>query len=145
MRHLKERILVAVLLVTPVAVGQSGCSVALAVQGKEEPDMSEIEVGTTRGQIELQLNAPVSSAPNTEGGVTDTYYYYTGDEPSPGRAVLHGALDVLTLFIWELIGTPIELAQGSKKAIEVDYDANDYVMAIRKVPVVQTDETATAE
>lgn len=43
---------------------------------------------------------------------------------STGRAVMHGLLDVATLGIWEVAGTPIEGAYDKKKyyAIRVTYD-----------------------
>lgn len=110
----------------------SACSVVLALQGKDEPDISVLEIGATRQQIELQLGSPVSSQKNEYGGTTDTYEYVMGDEPSPGRALAHGAMDVLTLAIWEVIGTPIELAHGEKRLVEVEYDQNDYAMFLRK-------------
>ncbi len=118
----------------------TGCSVYLAMQGKEEPDIARVEVGSTRGQIELELGDPVAARPNSEGGTSDTYVYVTGDEKSAVRAVLHGAMDVITLCIWEVVGTPIELAQGDRKALEIDYDANDYAMSIRKVTPPQPAE-----
>lgn len=134
--------LVVLLLLTP---SFSGCSVYLAMQGKEEPDISRVEVGSTRGQIEIELGDPVESKPNLEGGLSDTYVYVTGDEKSAMRALLHGAMDVLTLCIWELIGTPIELAQGERKALQIDYDANDYAMSVQKVAAPEPKEAESGE
>ena len=123
----------------------SACSVVMALQGQEEPDTSVLEVGTTRGNIELQIGEPASTRPNDEGGETATYEYVVGDEPSPMRALLHGGMDVLTLAIWEVVGTPIEMVQGEKRAIEIDYDPNDYVLAIRRIKVEEKDSEAEEE
>jgi hypothetical protein len=45
-----------------------------------------------------------------------------------GRAFFHGAADVFTLGLWEVVGTPTEAAfNGKKMAFEVTYDASDKV------------------
>lgn len=111
----------------------SGCSVYLALQGKADPDIAALQVGATRGQIELQLGKPISTSKSKDGGTLDVYDYVSGDSPSPGRALAHGAMDVLTLCLWEIVGTPIELVQGTKKSLEIQYDQNDYAMTIRRV------------
>ncbi|HYA76272.1 MAG TPA: hypothetical protein VED83_05120 [Burkholderiaceae bacterium] len=43
---------------------------------------------------------------------------------STGRAVMHGLLDVATLGIWEVAGTPIESSYDKEKyyAIRVTYE-----------------------
>ena len=50
------------------------------------------------------------------------YQYEVGREPSPGRAVAHGVMDVLTLGIWEVVGTPVEVLKGDKLHLIVVYD-----------------------
>ena len=45
----------------------------------------------------------------------DLYEYEIGNKPSAGRAIGHGVMDILTLGLWEIIGTPIEGFQGEKK------------------------------
>jgi hypothetical protein len=45
-----------------------------------------------------------------------------------GRAVFHGAADVLTLGLWEVVGTPTEAVfDGRQVAFEVTYDASEKV------------------
>lgn len=111
----------------------TGCAVVMAMQGKEEPDLRVVEVGATRGQIEMQLGTPYSTEPAELGGTIDIYEVEMGNEPSPGRAVLHGAVDILTLFFWEPIGTLIEGMQGEMKYIQIEYDENDYAAMIRNL------------
>lgn len=54
-----------------------------------------------------------------------TYEYIVGNEPSTGRAVGHAAMDVLTLGVWEIIGTPIEaMNQGEKINVTIRYDSD---------------------
>jgi len=59
---------------------------------------------------------------------------YTGLEKG-GRAVLPGAADVMTLGLWEIVGTPIEgsLANGTKVSVEVTYDREDRVALITPI------------
>src|SRR5262245_8261647 len=41
-----------------------GCSVGMALSGKEEPNLGAFRVGSPRGEVELQLGSPVSSVTN---------------------------------------------------------------------------------
>ena len=124
-----------------ISASLSGCAIVMAMKGSKEPDLKVLEVGATRGQIELQLGAPKSSEKQAEGGSIDTYETELGNEPSPGRAVLHGVADVLTLFIWEPVGTVIESMQGVIRTIQVTYDANDYAASVKVVSEVPSGAT----
>jgi hypothetical protein len=45
-----------------------------------------------------------------------------------GRTIAHGTADVMTLGLWEIVGTPTEATlNGHRVAYEVTYDANDRV------------------
>ena len=102
-----------------------GCSVGMALSGKEEPDLGAIHVGSTRGEIELHLGSPVKTTTFPDGKRVDIYEYEIGNEPSAGRAAMHGAMDVLTIGLWEIIGTPVEGLQGEKHRIAITYDSKD--------------------
>lgn len=107
-----------------------GCSVGMAMSGKKEPNMGAIRVGSTRGEVEMHLGSPATSTTLEDGTRVDIYEYELGNEPSAGRAIGHGVLDVLTLGLWEIAGTPIEGFQGDKRQISIKYDSNDCVKAI---------------
>ena len=48
------------------------------------------------------------------------------------RAVFHGVADVLTLGLWEVVGTPVEaVADGTAVKVEVCYDEDDKVDFIK--------------
>lgn len=108
----------------------TGCSVGMALSGDENPELSVIKVGATRGEVELQLGEPIETQTAESGGRIDTYEYEIGNEPSAGRAVAHGVADVLTLGIWELVGTPIEAVQGTTYHAKITYDEDDKVTHI---------------
>jgi hypothetical protein len=55
--------------------------------------------------------------------------YSTGAKA--GRAVFHGAADVLTLGLWEVIGPPTEgVFSGDEKCYEVIYDENNRIKSV---------------
>jgi hypothetical protein len=108
----------------------SGCSVGMAVSGKPDPNLGAVHVGATRGEVELQLGPPIETATTGDDQRTDIYEYETGNEPSPGRAIGHGVLDVLTFGLWEVAGTPIEGFQGQAHRITIIYDGTDHVIAV---------------
>lgn len=80
---------------------------------EKQPELGAVRVGATRGEIELQLGAPIEVR-EENGRRVDIYEYEIGNEPSAGRAIGHGVMDVLTLGIWEVVGTPVEGFQGEK-------------------------------
>lgn len=103
----------------------SGCSVYMAAAGDEQPNLSNVHRGASRGEVEMALGQPKTLTTTTDGGTTATYEYVRGNEPSAGRAIGHGVLDVLTIGIWEVVGTPIEaMNQGTKVIVDVRYDAD---------------------
>ena len=111
----------------------SGCSVGMAMSGKKEPDLGAIRVGATRGEVELQLGPPVAIR-EVDGYRTDQYAYEIGNAPSAGRAAGHAAMGVLTLGLWEIVGTPIEASIGEKKSLTIVYDENDIVTRVGSGP-----------
>lgn len=101
----------------------SACSVGLALEGEKQPDLSVLKVGAEKTVIEGQLGPPKSEALLADGRTQSTYVYEVGNEPSGGRAAVHAGMDVLTLGLWELFGTPLEAMQGNEMRLIVTYDA----------------------
>lgn len=109
----------------------TGCSVYMAAAGDKEPNLGAFSIGSSRGQVEQQLGNAKASTSLENGDRVDTYEYTLNNEPSAGRAVAHGAADVLTLGLWEVIGTPIEAgSQGQKRQVRVTYGSDSKVKAI---------------
>lgn len=114
-----------------IALQLQACSVGMAMSGSDNPDLGAIRVGASRGEVEMHLGSPVRSATVAERRRTDIYEYEIGNEPSAGRAAGHAAMDVLTLGVWELVGTPIEGVQGKRYQATITYDENDKVVDIK--------------
>ena len=107
----------------------SGCSVGMAMSGKNTPNLGAVRIGATRGEVELHLGSPVQILAS-DGKRIDIYEYEIGNEPSAGRAIGHGVMDVLTLGLWEIVGTPVEAVQGDKHRMQVEYDEKNVVVAV---------------
>ena len=131
----KKRIFSAIILLAVCGQVLSGCSVGMALSGKENPNLGAVKVGSTRGEVELHLGPPIKSTTTDDGLRHDVYQFEIGNEPSAGRAVGHGVMDVLTFGLWEVVGTPIEGFQGEKHELTVVYDKDDRVTKMSSVQV----------
>ena len=82
-----------------------------------------------------ELGAPIDT--KRDGTRTVDIYKFTQGYHGAwkdSRGVGHGAADVLTLGIWEVVGTPIEgVANGTEMTIEVAYDQNEQVVATNAI------------
>lgn len=122
-----------------VALLLQGCSVGMAMSGKKTPELGAVRTGATRGEIELQLGSPVKTVTNADGTRDDLYKYEVGNDPSAGRAAFHGVMDVLTLGLWEVAGTPIEALQGESHQLIIHYSADDRVLSVNAPPPAPVD------
>ena len=120
-KHLRST--AGVVLLGVVAQAATACSVGLALHGEEAPDLSVLRAGAAKTQIESKLGPPESEAILADGRTQSTYEYEVGNESSAGRAGVHAAMDILTLGVWELVGTPLEVMQGEEMRVVVIYDA----------------------
>ncbi|MBI1979757.1 MAG: hypothetical protein HY593_00260 [Candidatus Omnitrophica bacterium] len=92
----------------------SGCSVGMALSGKEQKDVSVLAPGAPRDTVIAHLGPPQTSVTGPDGLLIDTWDVVKGNNPSAGRAIVHAGMDFLTLGLWEIAGTPIELAAGQE-------------------------------
>ncbi len=112
-KALQNNILVIGLALMTILV--SGCSVGMALSGKETKDMSALSVGAHRDSVVAKLGPPQTTVTDSDGTLIDTWDIVRGNAPSAGRAVAHGAMDFMTLGLWEVVGTPVELMAGQEK------------------------------
>ena len=115
----------------------SGCSVGMALSGNEQKDTSVFYEGAERSFVHAKVGLPEMAVQDKDGNWIDTYYIVKGNDPSAGRAIGHGVMDVLTLGLWEVIGTPIELAAGSEQHDRyiIYYDEDKKIHRVERIYV----------
>ncbi|MBS0271772.1 MAG: hypothetical protein JSR85_03910 [Proteobacteria bacterium] len=107
----------------------SGCSIFMALNGEKEPDISVVKKGASRTDVEVQLGLPIKENKLPNGNSTAIYTFEAGRDSSPGRAMIHGAADILTLGIWEAFASPIEYCKGDKVTLVITYDKEGHVIS----------------
>ncbi len=119
----------------------------MALSGKEEMNTSILYPGVPREAVISRIGEPESSVADKEGNYIDTYTIVKGNEPSSTRAVVHGTLDVLTVGLWELMATPIEVLEGveTSSQIVIYYDSEERIKEIQSTDTalpaeIQSDE-----
>jgi hypothetical protein len=124
----------------------SGCSIAMALHGNQEPNFDAFEVGSTRKQVEIQLGTPVSTTVLADGTKEDTYQYEMGNSPNGARATLYFYYDLATVGLAEPIFTLIELFQGHDEVTKVVYGSDDHVLDIKGyIPPAPSPELKAAQ
>lgn len=118
---------VAVLLLAGLV---SGCAVGMALSGKKEVDVAKLYIGQPRADVIALLGNPINTTA-TETGSEDVFKCQAGNAPSAARAVGHGIMDVLTVGLWEVAGTPFEALQGSTYYVTVTYDKDEKLTNVK--------------
>lgn len=106
-----------------------GCSVFMAVKQPPKKNLNVLTKGYPRSAVIAELGAPVSSE-ERNGKIVDIFAFRQGySKPvKAGRALFHGAADVFSLGLWEIIGTPTEMIiDGRDVKVEVLYDERNVV------------------
>ena len=110
----------------------SGCAVMKATNQPGTKDLSVLNKQTPRATVIAELGKPVMSE-TKKGEHVDVFNFVQGysQTAKTARALGHGVADVMTLGLWEVVGTPIEgLADGEVNQVEVHYDKNDKVAKV---------------
>lgn len=120
------------LVLVIVCVLVTGCSVFMAAKQPDLKNEELFKVGTPRSALLAEFGNPISSEIK-DGKKCEIYKFIQGYSTGAkaGRAIFHGVADVLTLGIWEVIGTPTEgVFSGDEKVYEVMYDDSDRIMQV---------------
>lgn len=108
------------------------CSPYMAATQPGKKDVSLFTVGTPRAMLLAEFGLPIATEVRNE--IQYDIFAFTqgyGAGAKAGRAVFHGAADVLTLGLWEVVGTPTEgVFDGKDMAYQVTYDSNDRVETV---------------
>lgn len=103
-----------------------------AADQPDKHDMAVLSQGIPRNHVISELGAPIWTE-EKDGLLTDVYSFKQGysRETKALRALVHGAADVATFGLWEVIGVPIETyASGTDVRLEVRYDAQRSVQSV---------------
>lgn len=126
-----------IFLCTLALLFSSGCSVFMAAKQPGLKNVDLFKIGTPRSMLLAEFGLPtVSESRENKKHEIFTFRQGYSTGARAGRAFFHGAADVMTLGIWEVIGTPTEAVfNGDEMAFEVSYDENnrvDQVIALKK-------------
>lgn len=110
MKSSKLTLLVSVISLLLV---MSGCSVGMAARtgGVKAEEVTQCQ---TRQCFLAQDTIELVEARDLPNGEKMEIYRFQLKRGSAGRAAMHGLLDVATLGIWEVAGTPIEASKNKK-------------------------------
>jgi len=133
MEHCHCKYVVRLMAGLVLASTLSGCSIGMALSGQKDPNLQSLHVGSTRGEVELELGQPKESHPTSYGARTDIYEYEVNNEPSSARAGMYLIYDLLTIGIAEIVLTPAELMTGEKKRLPIYYGVDGRVAGINEI------------
>lgn len=108
----------------------SSCSVVMAAK-KEGVSIEKVQAARTRGQM-IACGVTVISSDRLPNGDLIEVYQVQKERGSAARALMHGALDVGTCGLWEVLGTPIEACvdQTEFYSVKVYYNNQDIVQKV---------------
>jgi outer membrane protein assembly factor BamE (lipoprotein component of BamABCDE complex) len=124
MNSLKKRLGLAL-----VAALMSGCAVVMATKQPSRKNLDVLRPGTERDYVIAELGVPATSEKFGDGK-KEIYIFVQGYSKGAkaARAIFHGAADVFTVGIWEVVGTPLEgTFDGKKITVRVLFDAQDKI------------------
>jgi hypothetical protein len=111
----------------------SGCAVHMAATASSRKDIGALSVGTHRELLLAEFGNPVVERVDDNGLKYDIFKFtkgFTGGEKF-FHAAGHGLMDVATLGLWELVGTPSEsMSQDNEITVKVKYDKDDMVTTV---------------
>ena len=119
------------LLIT-ICLSTSGCAVFMAANQPGNKNFDLLKPGMPRDVIVAEFGAPITTD-EKDGEKTDIYKFVQGypQGEKAFRAVGHGTMDVLTLGLWEVVGTPTEgIMHGKDVALKILYDKENKVKTV---------------
>jgi hypothetical protein len=126
---LLPRHLIRLLLGLAVACTFSSCAVVMATKQPTKKDLGLLNTGTPRSLLIAEFGAPIHFE-QKDGKRVEVFSFQQGYSKAARvtRALGHGAADLFTAGIWEVVGTPTEaLFDGKAVVAQVTFDASEMV------------------
>lgn len=139
MPRLRLRSLPALLALTVAGClfgGLSGCAAVKAARQPDKKNLSVLREGTPRTHVIAELKAPTYTRPRPDGTLEDVFAFKQGYTKGAkmSRAFVHGAADVATGGLWEVVGIPTEIwADGTDVQVVVTYDKSEQVKYVQVI------------
>ena len=111
-------------ILIPLSLATTSCSVMMAADcGGVNPD--SIDQLSSREELIAKGARPLFSETAEDGSLSETFLV-PRKHGSIGRAIMHGTLDLISGFMWELAATPIESKIDGKESycVKVCYDSS---------------------
>ena len=131
LNHL-TRALLSTVAALSIMLATTGCSVYKASTQAGVKDLTVLKEGTPRALVISEFGVPTVTE-QRNGKRVEFYNFKQGYHTSTkaARALFHGAADVFTLGLWEVVGTPIEnMVDGTDMSIEITYDETDRLQSM---------------
>jgi hypothetical protein len=123
-----QRLLLAVSLLSAL----TGCSVFMAAYQPEKKNLDVLAPGVPRQVVLAEMGLPAAHE-DRDGVRSEVYKFKQGYSQTAriSRAVFHGTADILTVGLWEAVGTPAEYYfSGTDTIVRVTYDRGECVETI---------------
>jgi hypothetical protein len=111
------------------ALAATGCAPVLAAKQPSRRNVDLLTPGVPRNLLLAELGQPIGTEVK-DGKRVEVFSFVQGYRKGVkvGRTIGHTAADVMTLGLWEVVGTPTEATlNGHQVAYEVTYNASDRV------------------
>ncbi|HEX7447470.1 MAG TPA: hypothetical protein VF306_07990 [Pirellulales bacterium] len=122
--------IVATAVASCVVLSGSGCAAVKAARQPDKKNLGVLHEGTPRTHVVAELGPPTWTRPRPDGSIEDVFSFKQGYSKGAkmGRAFMHGAADVATGGLWEVVGIPAEIwADGTDVQVVVSYDKDERV------------------
>lgn len=107
----------------------SGCSIYMAASQPQAKKISLFKIGTPKSLILAEFGTPQAKI-TRKGKEYEIYAFETGSHTGvkAAKVGVYTAANILTLGLFEVVGTPLEtLIRSKDMAYEVSFDKNDLV------------------
>lgn len=127
--RMSVRRVIAALLMACLTIALTGCAAVKATRQPPKRNMGVLDRGSPRTHVIAELGTPVWNEKRGDEMI-DVFTFRQGytDTNKAARAMVHGAADVATFGLWEVVGLPAEtLADGTDVQVAVHYDQGETV------------------